>query len=51
VYAEVVKALHDQGVLLEGALLKPNMITHGMSAPENLRVGPGDIAWKTIQAL
>lgn len=49
VYAAVVKALHDHGVLLEGALLKPNMITSGMSASE--RAGPGDVAWRTVQVL
>jgi fructose-bisphosphate aldolase class I len=29
VYAAVVKALFHHGVLLEGALLKPNMVTPG----------------------
>lgn len=49
VYAAVVKALHDQGVLLEGSLLKPNMITSGSSAAQ--KAGPGDVAWRTIQVL
>jgi len=45
----VVKALHDYGVLLEGALLKPNMITSGSSAA--VKAGTGDVAWKTLQTL
>lgn len=49
VFAAVVKALNDFGVLLEGALLKPNMITSGSSAP--VRASSGDVAWKTVQTL
>jgi fructose-bisphosphate aldolase, class I len=49
VYAAVIKALHDYGVLLEGSLLKPNMITSGTSAPQ--KAGSGDVAWKTVQTL
>ena len=33
-FAEVTKALHDQKILLEGMLLKPNMITPGRSAED-----------------
>lgn len=40
VYATVVKALHDNGVVLEGSLLKPNMIapgdSHAKSSPEEI---------------
>lgn len=32
VLAAVYKALHDNKVLLEGTLLKPNMVTHGRSS-------------------
>lgn len=49
VFAGVVKALHDYGVLLEGALLKPNMITPGSQCPQ--RATPGDVAWRTVQTL
>jgi len=49
VYAAVVKALQDHKVLLEGSLLKPNMVTHG-SECEN-KASPQDIAWKTVRTL
>lgn len=49
VFAAVIWALHQQGVLFEGMLLKPNMITSGISAPE--KAGHGDVAWRTIQVL
>lgn len=49
VFSAVVYALHNQGVLLEGILLKPNMITSGASATD--RANPGDVAWRTIQVL
>lgn len=34
VLAAVFKALNDKGILLEGCLLKPNMVTYGQSHPE-----------------
>ena len=49
VFAAVIKALHDYGVLLEGSLLKPNMITSGSSA--EVKAAAGDVAWKTVQTL
>mmetsp|Transcript_12664 Transcript_12664/g.11221 ORF Transcript_12664/g.11221 Transcript_12664/m.11221 type:complete len:357 (+) Transcript_12664:3-1073(+) len=49
VYAGVVKALQDQKVFLEGALLKPNMITPGKEAAE--KATPGDIAFYTLRTL
>lgn len=49
VFAGVVKALHDQHVFLEGALLKPNMITPGMDAEE--KATPGEIAFYTVRTL
>jgi fructose-bisphosphate aldolase class I len=49
VYAAVVKALQDHGVLLEGSLLKPNMITHGTESTE--KVSSQEIAWKTVRTL
>eukprot|EP01127_Copromyxa_protea_P006621 TRINITY_DN16633_c0_g1_i1.p1 TRINITY_DN16633_c0_g1~~TRINITY_DN16633_c0_g1_i1.p1 ORF type:complete len:366 (-),score=116.16 TRINITY_DN16633_c0_g1_i1:44-1141(-) len=48
VYATVVKALHDNGVVLEGSLLKPNMITPGASAP---KVSPQVIGEYTVRTL
>jgi len=49
VYAAVVTALHDNGILFEGMLLKPNMITSGSEAAE--KAGPQEIAWRTFQTL
>lgn len=49
VYAAVVKALIDNGVLLEGSLLKPNMITHGTES--TVKVTSQEIAWKTVRTL
>jgi fructose-bisphosphate aldolase class I len=49
VFAAVVKELQDQKVLLEGSLLKPNMITPGMDCPD--RSTPGEIAFYTVRTL
>lgn len=49
VYAGVVKALQDHHVFLEGALLKPNMITPGMDCDQ--RATPGEIAFYTVRTL
>jgi fructose-bisphosphate aldolase class I len=49
VFSQVVRALHLHNVILEGALLKPNMITPGMEA--SVRASPEEIAFQTIKAL
>jgi len=49
VYATVVKALHDNGVVLEGALLKPNMIAPGNSAEK--KPTPQEVAEWTVRTL
>ena len=49
VYAAVVKSLHDHGVMLEGILLKPNMITPGVKC--KTRASPTEIAMKTVKVL
>jgi fructose-bisphosphate aldolase class I len=49
VFSQVVRALHLQNILLEGCLLKPNMITPGMECPT--RAGPEEIAFNTIKTL
>lgn len=49
VYSAVVRALHDNGVLLEGALLKPNMVTSG--AESGTTDSPQDVAFYTIRTL
>ncbi|KAL4185823.1 hypothetical protein AMTRI_Chr10g7790 [Amborella trichopoda] len=48
VLAAVYKALNDHHVLLEGTLLKPNMVTPGSDGP---KVGPEVIAEYTVTAL
>jgi len=49
VLAAVFKALNDYGVLLEGCLLKPNMVTPGSSCTD--RSSPEEIAALTVRAL
>jgi len=50
VYSEVIHALHQHGVLLEGCLLKPNMVTPGQSYT-GPKVTSLDIAKYTIRTL
>lgn len=47
VMAVVMKALLDQNVLIEGMLLKPNMITPGKESGE--KASPQEIAWYTVR--
>ena len=49
VFAAVVKELIDQKVMLEGILLKPNMITPGKECPE--KATAGDVAFYTVRTL
>jgi len=49
VYASVIKALNDRHVLLEGILLKPNMILPGQESGQS--VTPEQIAWYTVRTL
>ena len=49
VYAAVIKACQDQNVLLEGSLLKPNIITHCVDCVT--KVSSQEIAWKTVRTL
>jgi len=49
VFATVVKALHDNGVFLEGALLKPNMILPGSDSKN--KTTPHEIASYTVRTL
>ncbi|KAH7279104.1 hypothetical protein KP509_37G005300 [Ceratopteris richardii] len=48
VLATVYKALSDHKVLLEGTLLKPNMVTPGA---DGLKVAPEQVAGYTLQCL
>jgi len=49
VFAAVMKALIDHKLILEGCLLKPNMVTPGTSCPT--RSNPAEIAWYTVRTL
>lgn len=49
VFAAVMKAMLDHNLLIEGTLLKPNMVTPGASSTE--KKSAGDIAWMTVRTL
>jgi len=51
VLATVFKALHDHHILLEGALLKPNMVTPGQQHPDYKTTTPEQIALATVTVL
>ena len=51
VLAAVFKALNDKGILLEGCLLKPNMVTYGQSHPERKNDHIQEHAYRTVKAL
>lgn len=51
VLAAVFKALNDHKVLLEGCLLKPNMVTAGSTFPGREKITSAEIAGRTITAL
>jgi fructose-bisphosphate aldolase, class I len=44
-----MKAMLDHHLILEGCLLKPNMVTPGASCPD--RKSPEEIAWYTVRTL
>lgn len=46
---EVFNRLFEYGVLLEGMLLKPNMVTPGIDCKN--KVSPSEIAWKSVRTL
>jgi len=47
----VFKALYDNRVMLEGILLKPNMVTPGHSSAEYAKCSPAEVATATLTAL
>jgi len=49
VFAAVMKALIDQSIILEGMLLKPNMITQGSECAD--KKAAKEIAWYTVRTL
>lgn len=51
VLSVVVKALQDHKILLEGSLLKPNMVTAGHSSADYKTTSPEQIARATITVL
>jgi len=51
VLAVVFKYLHDHGILLEGCLLKPNMVTAGQQSATYKTTKPEQIAEATVTAL
>jgi len=44
-----MKAMIDQKLLIEGTLLKPNMVTPGSESTE--KKSPQEIAWFTVRTL
>lgn len=48
VFGAVMKALLDHHVILEGMLLKPNMVTPGS---DHAKATKEDIAWHTVRTL
>jgi len=51
VLAIVFKYLHDHKIFLEGALLKPNMVTPGHESEEYARTSPEEIGRATVTTL
>ena len=51
VYNMVVAALYEHKIILEGMLLKPNMILPGSDFPDRDKVSSEEIAWKTVRTL
>jgi len=49
VFSTVMKALIDHKLVLEGTLLKPNMVTPGQSCPD--QKSPEEVAWYTVRTL
>jgi len=49
VFTGVMKELHAQNLLIEGLLLKPNMITPGQDCPK--KATNEEIAWYTVRTL
>lgn len=49
VLATVMKAMLDQHLIIEGTLLKPNMVTEGSDCPN--KSTPQQVAWMTVRTL
>jgi len=49
VFSTVMKAMLDQHLIIEGTLLKPNMVTEGSNCPN--KSTPEQVAWMTVRTL
>ena len=49
VFSTVMKAMLDHNLIIEGTLLKPNMVTQG--ATHDKQASPQDVAWLTVRTL
>lgn len=49
VFSTVMKAMLDQHLIIEGTLLKPNMVTEGSDCPN--KSTPEQVAWMTVRTL
>lgn len=49
VFSTVMKAMIDQNLIIEGTLLKPNMVTEGAQCEQ--KATPEQIAWLTVRTL
>ena len=49
VFSTVMKAMLDHHLIIEGTLLKPNMVTEGASCPN--KADPAQVAWMTVRTL
>merc|ERR1712045_484982 len=49
VFSAVMKAMLDHNLLIEGTLLKPNMVTEGSTCAE--KADPAKVAWMTVRTL
>jgi fructose-bisphosphate aldolase class I len=51
VLSAVFRALHEHKILLEGCLLKPNMVTYGSTHPKRKEDNSVEEAVRTVRAL
>ena len=49
VFSTVMKAMIDQKLIIEGTLLKPNMVTQGATCEK--QASPQEVAWMTVRTL
>jgi len=49
VFSTVMKAMLDHNLIIEGTLLKPNMVTEGATCEQ--KASPQEVAWMTVRTL